>query len=128
MKLLKKILSLILCPIMVLPFFACGQSDPQPSTEAAPTIDPNAPLCDGKTLKMLCITSSFLLMVSVAQDASHDRLGREKSRHCAGAQRNRCQRCRQVLPHSKRQGNHKRKVILSHERQRRSGSEDVIWQ
>lgn len=73
MKLLKKILSLILCPIMLLPFVACGQNDPQPSTEAAPTIDPNAPLCDGKTLKMLCITSSFglnttQLLYEVAKD------------------------------------------------------------
>lgn len=56
---LKKILSLILCPMLLLPFCACTQTDAQPSTEAEPTVDPNAPLCDGKTLKMLCITSSF---------------------------------------------------------------------
>lgn len=56
---LKKILSLILCPMLLLPFCACTQPDAQPSTEAEPTVDPNAPLCDGKTLKMLCITSSF---------------------------------------------------------------------
>ena len=59
MNLLKRILSLILCPMLLLPFCACTQPDSQPSTEAEPTVDPNAPLCDGKTLKMLCITSSF---------------------------------------------------------------------
>ena len=59
MKLLKRILSLILCPMLLLPFCACTQPDAQPSTKAEPTVDTNTPLCDGKTLKMLCITSSF---------------------------------------------------------------------
>lgn len=57
MKNLKKILSLLLCPMLLIPFCACGTADTPATTE--PTIDPNAPLCDGKTLKMLCITSSF---------------------------------------------------------------------
>ena len=54
--LLMTVLTLILC--------GCGSTDSQPETVATtestqPTIDPNAPLCDGNTLKMLVVTSSF---------------------------------------------------------------------
>lgn len=59
---LKKLLSLLLCPLLLLPTFcACGNSStPATATgNAEPTVDPNAPLSDGKTLKLLAITSSF---------------------------------------------------------------------
>ena len=54
--LLMTVLTLILC--------GCGSTESQPETVATtestqPTIDPNAPLCDGNTLKMLVVTSSF---------------------------------------------------------------------
>ena len=63
MKLFKRLFSLLLCPIMMLFTCACanaGQGDTS-STDSQPqeTIDPNAPLSDGKTLKLLAITSSF---------------------------------------------------------------------
>lgn len=62
MKLFKRILSLLLCPAM-LTLCACtgpGNSGAaETSTTPEETIDPNAPLCDGKTLKVLAITSSF---------------------------------------------------------------------
>jgi len=61
MKIFKKLLSLILCPLLLIPFCACGETSEttKAPTEPQPTIDPSAPLSDGKTLKMLCITSSF---------------------------------------------------------------------
>ena len=60
---LKKLLSLILCPLLLLPVFcACGSinepSETTPDSYDAP-IDTDTPLCDGKTLKMLVVTSSF---------------------------------------------------------------------
>lgn len=62
MKTLKRLLSLLLCPLLLLPFCGCGAAEPAPTeTEAGyvPAVDPKTPLSDGKTLKMLCITSSF---------------------------------------------------------------------
>lgn len=62
MKTLKRILSLSLCTAVLL-LGGCGGT-PAPQTEDTTTtpeqvIDPNAPLSDGKTLKILAITSSF---------------------------------------------------------------------
>ena len=61
---LKKILSLILCPLLLLPLCACRSTGDNVTTEPIetgyiPTVDPKTPVSDGKTLKMLCITSSF---------------------------------------------------------------------
>lgn len=63
MILFKRVLSLALCFVTL---GLCGcTSAPAPQTEATSTaateetIDRSAPLCDGKTLKMLVITSSF---------------------------------------------------------------------
>ena len=62
MKQFRRILSLFLCLLLVMTL-ACActnqtgeQTEP---TETEPTTDPNAPLCDGKTLKLLAVTSSF---------------------------------------------------------------------
>lgn len=63
MKHLKKILSIILCLSTLFALCACGNQSIDPTAEttdpAEPTKGPNAPLCDGKTLKILAITSSF---------------------------------------------------------------------
>ena len=61
MKKMKKCISLALCVLLLFGLCACGADTqvPTETTQTQPTIDPNAPLCDGKTLKMLCITSSF---------------------------------------------------------------------
>ena len=64
MKHFRSILSLLLCAVTLM---LCGcsstpasQGESTPTTTApAETIDPATPLCDGKTLKMLVITSSF---------------------------------------------------------------------
>lgn len=62
MKAFKRILSLFLC---LATLTLCGCATPgnggsaETTTAPAETIDPNAPLCDGKTLKVLAITSSF---------------------------------------------------------------------
>jgi hypothetical protein len=58
---MKMCISLGLCVLLLLGLCACGADTQTPTetTQTQPTIDPNAPLCDGKTLKMLCITSSF---------------------------------------------------------------------
>ena len=63
MQKMKRLISLLLCLVMLI-LCACtgaGQSDPSGDTGASTqeTIDPNAPLSDGKTLKLLAITSSF---------------------------------------------------------------------
>ena len=57
MKVFKKILSLLLCPIMTLCTCACAVSAPQETTDTTPT--EAASLSNGKTLKLLAITSSF---------------------------------------------------------------------
>lgn len=59
-----KMLCLLLCPAMILPLCGCDSlSNPSGTvpteTDPQPTIDLNTPVCDGKTLKILCITSSF---------------------------------------------------------------------
>ncbi len=61
MKRIIKLLCLLLCPILLLPgLSACGTptSAPESIGHAAPPAA-NGPLCDGKTLKLLAITSSF---------------------------------------------------------------------
>jgi len=77
----RKLLSLLLCPMMLLPLCGCGGAEPAETTATStvpettvpettvpettapegyvPVVDPKTPLSDGKTLKMLCITSSF---------------------------------------------------------------------
>ena len=62
MKTLKKLISLLLCPLLLLPFCGCGASQAETTpteTEPAMKVDPKTPVSDGKTLKMLCVTSSF---------------------------------------------------------------------
>ena len=64
MKLLKKVISFTLCVGMLLSLCACGNTGNSdqtgtPEESAGETVDPNAPLSDGKTLKLLAITSSF---------------------------------------------------------------------
>lgn len=63
MELIKKLISLMLCPVLLLPLCGCGSTQ-KPAATQSPTdpttfVDPKTPLSDGKTLKMLCITSSF---------------------------------------------------------------------
>ena len=83
---LKKLLAMVLCPILLLPAFcACGtikNSESTPTT-TSPAIDPSLPLCNGKTLKLLVITSSFglnttqhLYDVAMAQGAENVIIGR----------------------------------------------------
>ena len=62
---MKRFLSLLLCAVLMLTLMcactkapATEEQDPA-QTDAQSTVDPNAPLCDGKTLKILAITSSF---------------------------------------------------------------------
>lgn len=63
MKTFRKIIALVLILVSVLPLCACGRTENPNATETTgatePTRDPSAPLCDGKTLKILAITSSF---------------------------------------------------------------------
>ena len=62
MKTFKKVLSLLLCAAALM-LCACGgtgtSQEPSETTLPPETIDRNAPLSDGKTLKLLAITSSF---------------------------------------------------------------------
>ena len=64
MKTAKKLLCIILGFVMLLPILsACnsstGSNETEPNNSNEATIDPDAPLCDGKQLKLLTITSSF---------------------------------------------------------------------
>jgi len=64
MKQTKRILSLLLCLLLVATLACACTKQPEKEkepeqVETQPTADPNAPLCDGKTLKLLAITSSF---------------------------------------------------------------------
>lgn len=67
MKALKKLISMLLCPMLLLPVCACGSVQEEGVTGPAtseptgvqPTEADGTPLCDGKTLKILAITSSF---------------------------------------------------------------------
>ena len=86
MKKLKKILALILSLVSLFSLCACGGATTPVETTAdstEPTRDPNAPLCDGKTLKILAITSSFglnttqlLYDVAMAEGATEVIVGR----------------------------------------------------
>ena len=86
MKSFKKIIALFLCIATAFSLAACGgQSATTPETTDAtePTRDPNAPLCDGKTLKILAITSSFglnttqlLYDIAMAEGATEVIVGR----------------------------------------------------
>lgn len=60
MKSFRRILALSLC-LLTLMLCGCNAAKAPEQTTAATqeSIDPNAPLCDGKTLKLLAITSSF---------------------------------------------------------------------
>lgn len=98
MKLFKKLTSLLLCPILALCTCACataGQGDTTTTADSQPqeSIDPNAPLCDGKTLKLLAITSSFgqnttdlLYDVAVAEGCTDVVVGRLYASGCTLAQ------------------------------------------
>ena len=57
----RKMLSLTLCAatIMLCGCVSAPASTPQTTTVTEETVDPNTPLSDGKTLKLLAITSSF---------------------------------------------------------------------
>ena len=64
MKSIKRIISIVVCLVTLLSLCACGNQGGTASTNESTepteaTVDPNAPLCDGKTLKILAITSSF---------------------------------------------------------------------
>lgn len=62
MKLFKKLISLVLSLTFLLSLGACRSQSPaanNPTGAPEPTRDPSTPLCDGKTLKILAITSSF---------------------------------------------------------------------
>lgn len=89
MKSLKKIIALVLSLVSMLSLCACGgnqapATDPAETTGTTePTRDPNAPLCDGKTLKILAITSSFglnttqlLYDIAMAEGATEVIVGR----------------------------------------------------
>lgn len=106
MKPFPKILSLILCCATMLSLCACSSKseETEPATTAAPTTavpteattqatEPtsgaNVPVCDGKTLKMLCITSSFglnttqlLYDVATAQGVTEVVIGRLYASGC----------------------------------------------
>ncbi len=62
---MKRIIALLLCVVTVLMLCACGgqtqtpESQPETTEPAEVVIDKDTPLCDGKTLKMLVISSSF---------------------------------------------------------------------
>ena len=90
MKNVKRIIALLLSLTAVFSLCACGgattpsTNDTTAAAEATePTKDPNAPLCDGKTLKILAITSSFglnttqlLYDVAMAEGATEVIVGR----------------------------------------------------
>ena len=88
MKSFKRIIALILSAVSVLALCACGgakagNETAEPTGTTEPTRDPNAPLCDGKTLKILAITSSFglnttqlLYDIAMAEGATEVIVGR----------------------------------------------------
>lgn len=62
MKQTKRILALLLCALLMATLLCACSKEPEKEpeqVETQPTVDPNAPLCDGKTLKILAVTSSF---------------------------------------------------------------------
>ena len=105
MKNLKRIIALVLSLVAVLSLCACGGGNAPDATASTgstePTRDPNAPLCDGKTLKILAITSSFglnttqlLYDVAMAEGATEVIVGRlyisgcTLEMHCGNAKSN----------------------------------------
>ena len=60
---MKKILAFSLCLVLILSLAcACGSTateQPEPETQTEPAPEASGPLCDGKTLKILAVTSSF---------------------------------------------------------------------
>lgn len=59
---MKKLISFLLCLVTVLSLTACGKPAESESTTTTPTTQPvvnDGPLCDGNTLKILVISSSF---------------------------------------------------------------------
>lgn len=94
-----KLITMILCLAILLPVLgACGrgnvpktdpQPEPNPDPNGEPTLDPNRPLCDGKTLKLLAITSSFglnttefLYNIAVAEGCTDVVVGRLYASGC----------------------------------------------
>lgn len=59
MKRFLKLMCIAMCPVLLLPCLSgCGTEAPKETTEPA-TPEATGPVCDGKTLKLLAITSSF---------------------------------------------------------------------
>lgn len=94
MKQAKRILSLLLCLLLVATLACACTKQPEEEKEpeqmdTQPTVDPNAPLCDGKTLKLLAVTSSFglnttelLYHVAKAEGVEHVIIGRLYASGC----------------------------------------------
>lgn len=92
MKALKALLCLALCAVLLCACTApAAPTDPVQTTaaEVQPTIDPNTPLSDGKTLKFLAITSSFglnttqlLYDIAVAEGCTDVVIGRLYASGC----------------------------------------------
>ena len=106
MKSFRRIIALVLSLVAALSLCACGgqtaTNQPAETTGSTePTRDPNTPLCDGKTLKILAITSSFglnttqlLYDVAKAEGATEIIVGRlyisgcTLEMHCGNAKTN----------------------------------------
>lgn len=94
MKKISKVLAMVLSCATLFSLAACGNQATTPATTqaaetTAPAIDNNAPLSDGKTIKMLCITSSFglnttqlLYDVAMAEGATEVTIGRLYASGC----------------------------------------------
>lgn len=96
MKMMKKTICLTLALLMVLGLCACAGSNDTPATTTADTTpvvkqpaDTTTPVSDGKTLKMLCLTSSFgvdttelLAKVAYAEGATDVVIGRLYASGC----------------------------------------------
>ena len=96
MKLMKRLISLTLCLLMLLSLCACGAGNDTPETTAGTTAaavkqpaDTTTPVSDGKTLKMLCLTSSFgvdttelLAKIAYAEGATDVVIGRLYASGC----------------------------------------------
>ena len=90
MKTLKCLICLILCSVLLWGCTApATQAENTTETTPQPTIDPNSPLSDGKTLKLLAITSSFglnttqlLYDIAVAEGCTDVVIGRLYASGC----------------------------------------------